>query len=135
MKEQIYLGHCPDTNTVYARRLRYKTEKEKTEYEKENPELTTMPDSLKDKDLKGIVFKKGKYSYSGDILEEKEFKANRDNRRRAYDSDMPIRDQLDAIWETFNYLRLNGIDIPPQADSMLGKRQAIKMKYPVRKKR
>ena len=42
----------------------------------------------------------------------------------------PIGDQLDAIWKTFNSMRLAGENLPQEAGAMLGKILAVKSAVP-----
>lgn len=46
-------------------------------------------------------------------------------------SDYPtIGDQLDALWKVINQMRLDGLNIPQDADDLLGQILAVKKKYP-----
>lgn len=49
-------------------------------------------------------------------------------RRRAYP---PIGDQLDAIWKALNQQRLDGVNLPQEADDMLGRILAVKRDIPI----
>ncbi len=55
------------------------------------------------------------------------FKNYRALRRRAYP---PVRDQLDALWKIVNCARLDGYDIPQEADDIMGRWLGVKRKFP-----
>ncbi len=51
-------------------------------------------------------------------------------RQKAYEKELPIGDQLDALLKAFDMLLQEGGDLPYELIDVIEKWQAIKFKYP-----
>lgn len=54
----------------------------------------------------------------------------REKRQRAYDKELPLTDQLDAILKAFDMVLQEGGDLPYELIDIIEKWQSIKAKYP-----
>ena len=57
-------------------------------------------------------------------------KTYKEKRQQAYEKQLPIGDQLDAIFKAFDMVLQEGGDLPYELIDIIEKWQAIKFKYP-----
>jgi hypothetical protein len=122
--QHILIGHCDVTKRAYLRKFNG-TAKERDEYIKSNGQVQIIPADLKEKNVNAISFVDGKYVYDQELDAEMTTSAAR-HRRKNKILDIADRDeQLQMIFDAFAYLQLNGIDIPQEMSSFIGKRNAV----------